>query len=101
MLRVKMSGLNYQYQANNHLDYAQHTSDWEVETFNAPFHFYSVHIASNGKLNKVFSVDDIAEKFLAGGGGIVREKLTIPGVASLISCVDAAGHVFSFIEEDQ
>jgi len=32
---------------------------------------------------------------------VVREKLTIPGVASLISCKDARGQVFSFIEEDR
>lgn len=101
MLRVKVSGLNYQYQPSSRLEREQSRSDWEIEKFDAPFDFYSVHITSCGKLNEVSSIDEIAERFLEGGGSIVREKLIIPGVASLISCRDAAGQVFSFIAEDQ
>jgi len=101
MLRVKVSGLNYQYQPSSRFEREQSRSDWEIEKLNAPFDFYTIHIASRGKLNKVTSVDDIAERFLDGGGSVVREKLIIPGVASLISCKDAMGQVFSFIEEER
>ncbi|GAV19811.1 hypothetical protein MMIC_P0769 [Mariprofundus micogutta] len=100
MLRVKVSGLNYQYQQTNRLERERSRSDWEIERVDAPFECYTVHINSCGKLNEVTSVDDVAERFLEGGGKIVRNKLTIPGVGSLISCEDTVGHVFSFIEED-
>jgi len=101
MLRVKVSGLNYQYQPTTRFERERSHSDWEIEQFDAPFECYTVHVSSSGKLNEVTSVDDIAERFLEGGGRIVRGKLTIPGVGALISCEDAIGQVFSFIEEDQ
>lgn len=101
MMRVKITDLNFQNQPDRHIELERFPGDWEIEKLDAPFDCYTVHINSVGKLNKVVSVDDIAEKFLEGGGSIVREKLTIPGVASLISCKDASGHVFSFIEENQ
>ena len=100
MLRVKVSGLNYQYQRTNRLEREQSRTDWDIEKIDAPFECFTVHISSQGKLNEVASVDDIAEQFLEGGGSIIREKLTIPGFASLICCKDAVGHTFSFIEED-
>lgn len=101
MLRVNVSGLHYQYQPASRMEKQQSHPDWEIETIKAPFSFHTVHVASRGKLNKVASVDDVAEQFLEGGGSIVRQKLTIPGIASLISCQDAIGQVFSFIEENQ
>ena len=100
MLRVKVSGLNYQYQRTSRLESERLRNDWNIEKIEAPFECYTVHISSRGNLNEVASVDDIAEKFIAGGGSIIRKKLIIPGVASLISCEDAIGQVFSFIEED-
>ncbi len=101
MLRIKVSDLNFQNKSDNHLELERFPSDWAIEKIDAPFDCYTVHINSRGKLNKVVSVDDIATMFIEGGGSVVRKKLTIPGIASLISCRDASGHVFSFIEEHQ
>jgi len=92
--------MHYQLPQDKRLKRVPSHSDWEIEQHDSPFDFHTIHIASKGKLNEVTSVDDIAESFLDGGGSIVREKLIIPGVASLISCEDANGHVFSFIENN-
>lgn len=99
MLRVKVSDLNYEYHPDAYFERKMAASGWDIEKNEAPFDYFTVHIASLGKLNKVVSVDHIAECFLESGGSIVREKLIIPGVAALITCKDDSGHIFSFIED--
>jgi len=70
---------------------------WHIHVYDAPFEF--VHISTAVReLNEVSSIDRIAERFVEGGGDIVREKLEIPGVGALITCEDTIGHRFSFIE---
>ncbi len=99
MFTVKVSDISYQNPRNKQLDSTASQDDWAIEKRDAPFEFISVH-CNCVKLNEVTSVDNIAESFLQGGGSIVQEKLTIKGVASLISCKDSQGHIFSFIEQE-
>jgi len=77
-----------------------HDSGWDIDSLDAPFDFIFVHTSDKGEVNKVNSIDEIAARFIEAGGHIIRPKLRIPGVGSLIACEDAAGHTFSFIEEE-
>ena len=99
MLYAKVSDINYQSSRRRGHQSISSKNDWAIERIDAPFEFIAVH-SNCVKLNEVASVDDVAETFLQGGGSIVRKKLTIEGVASLISCEDTLGHVFSFIEQE-
>ena len=78
----------------------KHEQDaWHIRVYDAPFEF--VHISTAAReINEVSSIDKIAERFVEGGGDIVREKLEIPGVGALITCEDTIGHRFSFIENE-
>ncbi|ATX81788.1 hypothetical protein Ga0123462_0919 [Mariprofundus ferrinatatus] len=75
-------------------------SGWHIDKVDAPFDYLHIHTPESESVDNVSSVDDVAERFIAGGGDVIRPKLTIPGVGSLISCEDAAGQVFSFFEEE-
>ncbi|WP_100278737.1 VOC family protein [Mariprofundus aestuarium] len=75
-------------------------SGWDIDSLDAPFDYIFVHTSHKGEVNKVNSIDEIAARFIASGGHIIRPILRIPGVGSLIACEDAAGHLFSFIEEE-
>ncbi len=99
MLYAKVFDINYQNPRTSVNQWISPRNDWAIEEVDAPFEFIAIH-SNCAKLNEVASVDDIAETFLRGGGTIVRKKLTIAGVASLISCKDTFGHVFSFIEQE-
>ncbi|MDQ6993154.1 MAG: hypothetical protein Q9M31_06725, partial [Mariprofundus sp.] len=99
MLNVKVSDIHYQMPASSHIEWVSINNTWAIEKLEAPFEFIAIH-SDCVKLNEVSSVDGVAEAFLKGGGSIVREKLTIKGVASLISCKDTRGHIFSFIEQE-
>ena len=76
-------------------------SGWHIDSVDAPFDYILIHNAECEAIGKVSSVDDVAKQFLAGGGDVIRPKLTIPGVGSLITCEDAAGQIFSFLEEEE
>ncbi|MDQ6999089.1 MAG: hypothetical protein Q9M17_10285 [Mariprofundus sp.] len=99
MLYAKVIDMNYHNPRTSASQWSLSRNDWLIEEVDAPFEFITIH-SNCTKLNEVASVDDVAETFLRGGGTIVREKLTIAGVASLISCKDNHGHVFSFIEQE-
>jgi len=99
MLYAKVFDIKYQNPRTSAHQWISPRDDWAIEEVDAPFEYISVH-SNCTKLNEVASVDDIAETFLRGGGTIVRKKLIIAGVASLISCKDRLGHVFSFIEQE-
>jgi len=83
------------FSARNHQD----QNEWHIRVYDAPFDF--IHVSTAAKeLNEVSSIDKIAERFIEGGGDIVRSKLEIPGVGALITCADTIGHRFSFIEKE-
>jgi len=79
-------------------------SGWAIQSCEAEFDYLCIHTADPdtciSNVVDVTSVDAIAEKFLSGGGGIVRPKILIPGVGTLITCRDSVGQVFTFIEEE-
>ena len=76
---------------------------WEIESSDA-FDFMRIgtatHEAGLDRVITVTSVNSVARKFLAGGGSIVRPKISIPGVGIMISCMDTVGQVFTFLEEE-
>ena len=85
------------FPANKHQHREQ--NEWHIDVYDAPFDF--IHISTSAKeLTQVSSIDKIAERFIDGGGDVVRSKLEIPGVGALITCADSVGHRFSFIEEE-
>jgi len=80
--------------------YSAHNSGWDIDTREAPFDYIFVHLSENEAVSKVTSIDYIARRFVKGGGNIIRPKLKIPGIGTMITCEDIAGHRFSFIEEE-
>ena len=102
MMKMNLSEISY-HQAHNMpgSGYSRHHSGWDIDKLDGPFDYIYVHTSSKEEINEVSSIDYIAERFLEGGGNIVRPKLTIPGVGSLITCEDTSGHRFSFIEEEK
>jgi len=87
--------------ADSGTDTAQES--WEIESVEA-FDFMSIatatHESGMDRVITVTSVNLVARKFLAGGGSIVRPKITIPGIGKMISCRDTVGQVFTFLEEE-
>ena len=77
---------------------------WAIQTCEAEFDYLRIHTADpDGITNNVIdvtSIDATAEKFLSGGGCIIRPTLLIPGVGTLITCRDSVGQVFTFLEEE-
>lgn len=75
-------------------------NEWRIDVYDAPFDF--IHVSTSAEeITEVSSIDKIAKRFIEGGGDIVRSKLDIPGIGALITCEDAIGQRFSFIEEEQ
>ena len=78
-------------------------AQWEIESADA-FDFMRIgtatHESGMDRVITVTSVNAVARRFLAGGGTIVRPKITIPGIGKLISCKDTVGQVFTFLEEE-
>ncbi len=77
---------------------------WAIQSCEARFDYQRIHTAdpdsSTNNVVDVTSIDATAEKFLSGGGCIIRPKIFIPGVGTLITCRDSVGQVFTFIEEE-
>jgi hypothetical protein len=78
--------------------------DWTIESCDAEFNYLRVRTTDPGSCTDadvvdVTSIDAVTEKFLTGGGSVIRPKLLIPGVGTLISCSDSVGQVFTFLEE--
>lgn len=77
--------------------------EWEIESLEA-FDFTRIsttdHDAGLDRVITVTSVNSVARKFLSGGGSIVREELSIPGIGKMISCKDKVGQIFTFLEEE-
>lgn len=88
----------HRYFSDNSVHY-QEQNDWHIDVYDAPFDFIHVSTASKA-ITEVSSIDKIAERFIEGGGDIVRAKLEIPGIATLITCADTIGQRFSFIETE-
>ena len=79
---------------------------WAIESCDAKFNYLRVHTADPdtctdiANVIDVKSIDAVAEKFLTGGGSVIRPKLLIPDVGTLITCRDSVGQVFTFMEEE-
>jgi len=79
----------------------QAPTDWLISSSqDAPFPFTRIHSKGLKNVTEVPSIDAVTEQFIAGGGSIARPEMYIPGVGSLISCRDCAGHLFSFFESE-
>lgn len=81
-------------------------SGWTIQSCAAEFEYLRIrttdsYSCTDADVVDVTSVDTVAEKFLTGGGSVIRPKLPIPGVGTLISCRDSVGQVFTFIEEER
>jgi hypothetical protein len=83
---------------------APEQTGWAIQSCEAEFDYLRIHTADPdnciSNVVDVTSIDVTAEKFLCGGGGIVRPKIRIPGVGTMITCRDSIGQVFTFIEEE-
>ncbi len=76
-------------------------NDWTISTnIHAPFECIRVYCNGLKNITEVASIDSVVEQFISGGGAIIRPKMHIPGIGSLITCSDCMGHTFSFIETD-
>jgi len=103
MLMMKWSNPRYNEQpaatAREQQEHAQ--GDWIISSkLNAPFECIRVYCNGLKNITEVASIDSVAEQFINGGGAIIRPKMHITGIGSLITCSDCAGHTFSFIETD-
>jgi len=79
----------------------QSQNDWTISTnIHAPFECIRVYCDGLKNITEVASIDSVVEQFISGGGAIIRPKMHIPGIGSLITCSDCMGHTFSFIETD-
>jgi len=103
MLIMDFSHTNTKEQPANPERYQQdHPQiDWRVSAFrDAPFKLTRIHSKGVKNVTEVASIEAVAAQFIAGGGSIARPEVYIPGVGSLISCRDCAGHLFSFFEDE-
>ncbi|MDQ6996033.1 MAG: hypothetical protein Q9M82_01050 [Mariprofundus sp.] len=76
-------------------------TDWMISTdIHAPFECIRVYSEGLKNITEVASIDSVEKQFINGGGSITRPKMHIPGIGSLISCRDCAGHTFSFFETE-
>ena len=105
MLVVKQSGKQQKQECMACSQPEAELDDWAVESCDAEFSYQRIRTADSdactGTANviDVASIDATIEKFLAGGGTVVRPKLLISGIGTLITCRDSVGHVFTFMEE--
>jgi len=80
----------------------QTQNDWYIAaSHDAPFDCLRVYGDGLKHMTEVASLDSVTEQFIAGGGAIVRPRMDIPGVGSMISCRDSIGQTFSFFEYEQ
>ncbi|MCE5298823.1 MAG: VOC family protein [Methanoregulaceae archaeon] len=49
----------------------------------------------------VTSIDAVLKLVKSLGGGILTEKMAVPGMGFLVTCVDTEGNFFGLWEEDQ
>ncbi len=93
---------NSEQRANPGRGQQQHSkTDWLVSSLReAPFDFTRIHSEGVKNVTEVASIEAVAAQFIEGGGAIARPEVYIPGVGSLISCRDCAGHLFSFFEAE-
>ena len=96
---MNLSELTNRHPRNSAPGHLPERSEWHIDVYDAPFDFIHVSTASKS-ITEVSSVDKVAERFIEGGGDIVRSKLEIPGVGTLITCADTIGQRFSFIEQE-
>ncbi len=78
---------------------------WAIESCDAEFNYLRVRTTDPGTCTDadvvdVTSIDTVAKKFLTGGGSVIRPKLLIPGIGTLITCRDSVGQTFTFMEEE-
>lgn len=77
--------------------------EWQIESADG-LDFMRIATANQeagmDRVITVTSVNSVARRFLAGGGSIVRSKISIPGIGQMISCKDKVGQVFTFLEEE-
>ena len=77
---------------------------WAIQSCEAEFDYLRIHTTDpdtcENNVIDVTSINATAEKFLSGGGSIIRPKILIPGVGTMITCRDSVGQVFTFIEEE-
>jgi len=83
---------------------APEQTGWAIQSCEAEFDYLRIRTAGpdtcTNNVIDVTSVDATAEQFLSGAGSIVRPKIHIPGVGTMITCRDSVGQVFTFIEEE-
>ena len=78
---------------------------WAIESCDAEFNYLRIRTTDSDACTNITNVIDVAsiettiKKFLAGGGTVVRPKLLIPDVGTLVTCRDSIGQVFTFMEE--
>lgn len=94
----ELTDRQHRYFSENRVHH-QAQNDWHIDVYDAPFDFIHISTASKA-ITEVSSIDKIAERFIEGGGDIVRSKLEIPGIGTLITCADTIGQRFSFIETE-
>jgi predicted enzyme related to lactoylglutathione lyase len=49
----------------------------------------------------ILDIDEFMEKIKSGGGSIVSEKMTIPGVGYMAYCMDTEGNRFGIMQSDE
>jgi len=76
-------------------------STWLISSSqDTPFPFTRIHSKGMKNVTEVASIDTVTEQFMNGGGSIARPEMYIPGIGTLITCRDCAGHLFSFFEPE-
>ncbi len=106
MLRVKQSAEQQRQRRRSRHKPESVRGDWVIDMCDAEFTYLHVRTAdpnactNTASVIEVTSIEATTEKFLTGGGSVVRGKLLIPGIGSLITCRDSVGQEFTFMEEE-